>query len=405
MKTVLVLAWRNIWRNKSRSLALMLSVMLGMAAGLTLLGLMTGFIQQRFDNLIQNKVSHIQIHHKNYLLELDSKLTISQTNELNEFLDSLPVVTGHASRTLSFGMLASSHNSMGVKIMGISPNEERNITRFHDKLVEGEYLSSTVKNPVFISRKTAKKLKAKIGSKVVLTFQSSENDIISAAFRINGLYQTANTDFDENHVMVRREDLQQFVFASPEVNEIAILLTDETKAKETAKLIKDQFPDLDVKSWESLSPELRILLEQGGFMLYIFIIIILIGLAFGILNTMLMAVFERMQELGMLMAIGMNKQKIALMILMETIYLSIIGGIIGLFAGKLLVDGFEKRGLDLSRFADALAEFGYEAVVYPKVTWQDMQTILLLVFATSLLAAILPTLRAIYLNPVEAIRK
>src|SRR5690606_35120449 len=118
------------------------------------------------------------------------------------------------------------------------------------------------------------------------------------------------------------------------------------------------------------------------------IIIILLGLAFGILNTMLMAVFERMQELGMLMAIGMNKTRIASMIILETAYLTLIGGGLGTVLGLLIVQYFENEGLDLSSFADALAQFGYEAAVFPTVTQQDIIVVLILVIITSVSAAI-----------------
>lgn len=405
MKLILILAWRNIWRNKGRSLALMLSVLFGMACGLMLLGLYAGFINQRFESLILNQVSHIQIHADNYIREQESSLTIENETTLFQFLDTLPQITGYAARTLSFGMLASGHNAIGVKIMGINPQEEVKITKFHDNLVEGDYLSDEVKNPIYISAKAAKKLKVKLGGRVVLTFQRIDNEITAAAFRINGIYKSSNAEFDNSHVMVKRDDLQELLADKPVIHEVAILLKDEKLANPTADYITRNFSHLDTRSWEAISPELRILLEQGSIILYIFIIIILLGLAFGILNTMLMAVFERMQELGMLMAIGMNKTKIAWMIILETVYLTLIGGILGIIMGLLIVRYFEKDGLDLSNLADALAQFGYEAFVFPTVTQQDVIVVLILVILTSFFAAIIPTIRAIYLIPAEAIRK
>lgn len=405
MKMILTLAWRNIWRNKGRSLALMLSVLFGMACGLMLLGLYAGFINQRFESMILNQVSHVQIHAENYIREQESSITIANENPLLQFLDTLPQMKGYATRALSFGMLASGHNSIGVKIMGINPEEEVNITRFHDNLVEGKFLSDDVKYPIYISSKAAKKLKVKLGGRVVLTFQRIDNEITAAAFRVDGIYKSSNAEFDNSHVMVKREDLQELLADEPIIHEVAILLNNHDLANPSAAYIGQNFPDLDTRSWEDISPELRILVEQGSVILYIFIIIILLGLAFGILNTMLMAVFERMQELGMLMAIGMNKTRIASMIILETAYLTLIGGGLGTVLGLLIVQYFENEGLDLSSFADALAQFGYEAAVFPTVTQQDIIVVLILVIITSVSAAIIPTLRAIHLNPAEAIRK
>ncbi|MFD2200786.1 ABC transporter permease [Shivajiella indica] len=405
MKTLLLLSWKNVWRNKTRSLALMLAITLGIAAGLIMFGLMEGMIMQRFEGLVQNQLAHIQIHQNKYLSEQENSLIIQDLTLIKPSLDTISTLKGYAFRTISHGMIASGYYSSGVKILGLDKKEESRISRFPENITDGTYLADSIKNPVVISQRLAKKLRVKIGGRLVLTFQDLEGNITSAAFRVSGLFRTSNSNFDDVNVMVKREDLQQLLGNKDAFHQVAILITDHTKAAEVAKELDLKLPNSEVRSWETLSPELRILVEQGGFIMYIFMIIILLGLAFGILNTMLMAVFERIQELGMLMALGMQKAKIAAMIMMETLFIAIIGGIIGICLGILLIKAFETKGLDFSRFADALAEFGYEAVTYPKLATEDIIITLLLVFATSILSAIIPALRAVQLNPAEAIRK
>jgi putative ABC transport system permease protein len=169
-------------------------------------------------------------------------------------------------------------------------------------------------------------------------------------------------------------------------------LVDNLKASHTNTLIRP---------WYEISPQLLYMNEVSAQMVYIFIIIILIGLAFGILNTMQMAVFERIRELAMLKAIGMNKGKIFSMIMLETIFLSMCGGVTGIIMGMATVNILNDRGLDFSAFADALATFGMEAVIYPALDAGSYPVLMLMVFVIAVLAAIYPAIKAINTNPAD----
>lgn len=405
MKTIFALSWKNIWRNKARSLALMMAIVLGIAAGLIMFGLVAGMVMQRFDGLVENHLSHIQIHHKDYLSEQENNLILPFPEKIRTVLDSISTIQGTAFRTISFGMIASGYNSSGVKILGINKNEEATVSRFPQNIIDGVYLDEGMRYPLVLSERTAKKLRVKLGGRIVLTFQNLEGDITSAAFRISGLFRTSDSNFDDAHVHVLQNDLQELLGDPEAFHQVAILIHDYKKAEDLAIALGKALPELEVRSWAGLAPELRILVEQGGFIMYIFMIIILLGLSFGILNTMLMAVFERMQELGMLMAIGMTKYKVASMIILETVYIAIIGGVIGVFLGIGINNLFVEDGLDLSRFASALAEFGYDSIIYPILESKDIYITIGLVFITAIIAAVIPAVRAVQLNPSEAIRK
>lgn len=399
------LAWKNIWRNRSRSMALLMAIGLGVAAGLILMGLVKGMLIQRFDSLIENQFSHIQIHAPEFLTEQESALTLPAVEKWREGVESVPQLQAYAFRTLTQAMLASGYTAQGVQVIGINPDSEKQMNRFYENLTEGQYLPEDIRNPIMISERMARKLRVQLGGRLVLTFQNLSGDITSAAFRVAGVFRTSNAGYDDMHVMVRAEDMQSLLSDVPVWHQMAILLHDHQDANEVAKMLQEKYPHLDIRSWSQLSPELTILMEQGNFFSYIFMVIILLGLAFGILNTMLMAVFERMQELGMLMAIGMNKTKIALMIILETIYISFVGGLVGLGIGLGFMGMFGEKGLDLQGLSDALAEFGYDSVIYPQIALAEIITVLILVFLTALASSIGPALRAIRLNPAEAVRK
>ncbi|MGY6741416.1 MAG: ABC transporter permease [Cecembia sp.] len=405
MRTLLLLSWKNIWRNKGRSLALMMAIILGIAAGLLMFGLVAGLVMQRFNGLVENHLSHIQIHHKDYLREQENKMILPNPEQIRQGLEGLPNIKGYAFRTLSFGMLASGYNSSGVKITGINKAEEEGISKFKDNIIDGEYLDESLRNPLLISQRNARKLRVQLGGRVVLTFQNLEGDLTSAAFRVSGIFRTSDSNFDDLNVYVNQADLQELLGENEAYHQVAILLDSRDEAENIAGLLSEKLPEVDIRSWSALSPELRILVEQGGFIMYIFMIIILLGLSFGILNTMLMAVFERVQELGMLMAIGMTKVKVAAMIVLETTFIALIGGVIGVILGLGIHSLFAEEGLDLSGFADALAEFGYDAIIYPLLEAKDVGITIIMVFITAVLAAVIPAIRAVQLNPAEAVRK
>jgi len=168
--------------------------------------------------------------------------------------------------------------------------------------------------------------------------------------------------------------------------------------------LKSEYPNFQTLTWTELMPDMKMMNESMEFMIYIFVIIILLALGFGIVNTMLMVILERVKELGMLMAIGMNKLRVFTMIVLETIFLSLVGGIVGiaLAVGLTIITG--KTGLDLSLWAEGLSSQGFDTMVYPTIGIDSVIIVTILVIITGILSAIYPARKAIKLNPAEAIR-
>jgi ABC-type lipoprotein release transport system permease subunit len=404
MSIIFSISWKNIWRNKLRSFALLMAIFLGVSCGLIMAGLASGMVNQRFKSLIEKQISHIQIHSPGFMQERESALYLQDENFLRKSIDTISTLQAYTFRTLSNGMLASGHNTTGVNIIGVNTKEEKIITGFEQNILEGSFFESDRTNTIIISQKTARKLQVKIGGRLVLSFQDLNGDITSGAFRVEGIFRTSNSGYDETHVFVESSDLQSLL-GHTVYHQVAILLDNYEDAPYMATKLSGELGEYDIQSWSGLSPELRILLEQGNFSVFIFMIIILIGLAFGILNTMLMAVFERTRELGMLLSVGMTKGRVFSMIVLETVFLSLIGGMGGIGCGWILISVFEQKGINLSGFSDALAEFGYEAIIYPEISSVALVGITALVLLTAVLASLFPAFKALSLNPAEAVRK
>lgn len=188
-------------------------------------------------------------------------------------------------------------------------------------------------------------------------------------------------------------------------HEMAILLNDGNDQNAMKVELKNKFPGLFVQDWMDLSPELDLMINSFNLYMYIFIGIILLALCFGIINTMLMAVLERVREFGMLMAIGMNKPRLFFMILLETVLLSLAGSPIGFFFSYLSINYFGVHGIDLSMFSEGLSSYGYSTLIHPELSVSYYFQIYAMTFIAALLASLIPAFKALRLKPIEAIRK
>lgn len=405
------IAWKNIWRNKPRSLIIILSISLGLLGGIFYLAFANGMAQQQINSAITTFISNIQIHNPKYLVNNEITYTIINPEAKLKTIREMDEVKAVTARLVSQAMASSAITGTGISIDGIDPKEEVTVSDINTKVIEGNFFETKLKNPVYIGKKLADKLKIKIHSKLVITIQNVSGDISYGAFRVVGIYKTENSDFDRFNVYVQKKDLADLIgMDESKVNEIAILLKDNDQTESIRDELREKFSEevkagtLTVRSWDEINPILRMLNEMTIQFSMFFVIIILFALSFGIINTMLMAIMERVREIGMLMAIGMNKTKIFLMILLETIFLSVTGGILGLLLSFITIKITGNIGIDLSFVGEGLNALGYSAFVYPELDNEYYLLIVILVIVTALFASVLPARKALKFNPAEAVR-
>jgi putative ABC transport system permease protein len=404
MKKLIQIAWRNIFRNKLRSFAIMCSVLLGLLAGIFASALVKGMMDSRFDNFIEKEISHIQVHHPKYIGRKEIVHYLEDYPKISQQLMTIEGIQSVSPRTKIQGMIASATFNGGVQLNGIAPLKEHHTTGFADNMVEGSFLEQAG-NSIVIGKYLADKMKVGLGSRVVLSFQDKENNLISAAFTVGGVFTSYYKRFDESQVFVNIDYLNKHLGIEGGFHEIAVLAKHQNHVESIKSEVKEILPFASVRSWDEISPELLFWVETGSTFSFIFITVILIGLAFGLLNTMLMSIFERTRELGMLMAIGMNKTKVFWLIVLETAMLSLIGAILGIISATILVSFFSKRGINLNSFSDVMHEIGFETMIYPQLDYPFLYTLPFLVVATALIAAVYPALKALRLSPAEAVRK
>ncbi len=405
MNMLLDISWRNIWRNPKRSLVMVAAITAGLWGGVSAASLVFGLLEQRFQTSIEQHISHLQIHHPDYLTDQIAEHRIQEWEKIYAYLEADPETAAFSMRTKLHGMLSSAHHTSGVNVMGVDPVYEAQTTRLNENITEGSFFGDEMRNPVLVGQELAEKSKLQVGSRLVLTFQDTEGDLVSAAFRVAGIFQTANKQFDGSHLYALRSDLGQYIDSDEVINEVALLTDNTDLIHSVRQRYAEAFPGLAVRSWQEIAPELYYMQGMANIMMMIILAIILAALAFGLVNTMLMAVFERTRELGVLMAIGMNKKRVFSMILFETSILSLMGAAGGILASLLTIGVFGRKGIDLAVFGgDSLSEFGFPSFVYPTIAPSFFLILILMVVATAVITSVYPALKAIRLLPAEAVK-
>lgn len=402
---LLLIAWRNLWRHRTRSIALIASVALGVWAGAFIVSLYYGMGNERVRIAIEQEVSHVQIHHPAFRDDYDVAFNFD-LDSVETAVRATPGLKAYSLRTNVQGMLANAAGSNGVQINGVDPATEDATRGLKVFVKNGTYFVDGKKNQVLVGKKLADKMKLAPGGKIVLTFQDQMQSITSGAFRIAGIYESANAPLDERNVYVRRADLEALLGTPGRGTEAAILLTGESELPAALDALRRKLPGLEVDDWRSISPETALVMSSLDISSIIIISIILLALAFGIINAMLMAVLERTREIGMLMAVGMTRLQLFGMVVLETLLLTLAGCPIGFAFAWLLNAWLSKTGIDLSGIAGNLMKgFGYGAVIYPDLPADKVWLILQIVFITALLASVFPAWKALSLRPAEAIRR
>lgn len=389
-----------------RSLIIMLSVAIGLFAGIAVLALYKGIMSSRIKTVIYAETGHIQVHNPEFKKDEEPQFVIRHAETLVDELQKDRSVKYFATRTIIQGMLATTTGSAGVQINGISTTIENQVSGLAKKIIEGKGFDPAKKNQVLIGKKLADKMKLKNGGKLVLTFTDVDANMISSAFRVAAIYQSDNSALDERNVYVQQAELNQMLNLGSAFHEISIILQNDALTAGMLQQLQRKYPDQLIESWKDISPETDLMINTVDTTSYIIIAIILFALAFGIVNTMLMAILERAREIGVMMALGMNRMRLFMLVFLETVFLTVIGTPVGLVIGWLLTGYYNRNGLNWpSAGKEMMSSFGFSSIIYPEFPAEKLTAIVGIVLFTALASCIYPAVKALQLKPIEALRK
>ena len=402
---LLKLAWKNVWRNRLRSGIMVAAMVFGLLGVILMVGFVKAWADNMLENAIKYQTAHLQVHNPDFLVNEELGAWLPAADAVAAEIRAIPGVKGVTVRHVVDGMLASAASTRGVRINGIIAADEAVVTYLAGSLVEGGMLPEKGRNPILVSRRSADKLNLRLKSKVVLTFSDLKGEVAGAAFRVCGIFKTPSTGFDEGNVFVRRTDLIGYT-GLDQSHEIAIRLEDgdaiDTFKQQVTAVVAERGV---VQDWGEIQPVLAAMQGTMAIANAIIIGVFVTALGFGIINIMLMSVFERTREFAMLMAVGMTGGKVLQLVVMESLMLGGVGSALGLTASILMIAITGTIGLPFGRMAEGLGAFGLDAVLYPEVTVTTYLGTFAVLLVTSVLAALYPARQILKKRLSEALQE
>lgn len=384
------------------------AMVFGLMGVVAMIGFMNGLVDSMIKNAITWQTSHLQIHQSEYLINPEIKEIIPNSDVIAATLANQLDVKAVSERFLADGMIASARSTRGIRINGINIEQEGRITPLARHIQQGEWLNEEGKNPLLVSQKTAQRLKLRIGSKVILTLSDIKGDVSGAAFRVRGIFKTPSTTFDDRNVYVRKADLEK-IAGLVGAHEISILLKsndenvlEQTRAFTQSLLSQSIGDQLVVRKWLEIQPLLSTMMSSMNISNQVMLVVFVLALTLGIINIMLMSVFERTREFGVLMAVGMQQHKIRSLIILETLFLGLSGCALGLLGSAVMLKILSITGLSLSGLADGLGAYGVDTLLFPRVSFSEYRMIIVAIFVASLFAALYPARQILKHRPVDA---
>lgn len=404
------LAFRNLRRNLRRSLLTIAAIALGTALALFSIGLGDGGHQQMIQNGVRIGQGHLTIQMKGFLESPSSSLFIHEPGPFMTALAESPYVANAYPRIRGEGILATAAGAEGVAFQGIDPVLPGEAGIFRDSLAEGEFLTDDSSASIVLGAKLADRLKLSLGRKVVLTTQDAAGEITSTLVRVKGIFRTGSSTIDDSICLVPISYLQNALAMGKGVTSIAIYIKNPFKQQEAQTDINRRLPPgpEHLYPWQDLQPDLRdyvVIDDAFGYMTYAIVLLIV---AIGVLNTILMSVMERRREIGILTAVGMGSGEVMQMILVETVFITLMGIFTGVLIGLGVNWYFSTYGLDLSSMSTQ--EWSLAGTVLDPVLKSHLRPyrafgLCVAVFLLTVTMGIYPAWKASRILPVEAMEK
>jgi ABC-type lipoprotein release transport system permease subunit len=403
MKTLFKIAWRNCWRNVLRSGIVIGAIILGMWSSLFILGMMGGFLNQRVDKMVNLQLGDIQIHAPTFDNDQDITNQVIDKARVIASLEKERGVASYSPRSVIDAFARSPHGQRGVRLIGVDADLEKQTLGLEKRLESGTFLDSDLSYPILVGKKMAEKLQLRLKSKLQVSFTSLDGNQLSKNFKVCGIFNAGDDSYDGFTVFVPNDRLEKLIGENL-VHEIIIKVNDTEQTDMISEKLGEINKENLVESWSERFPQIAYSLDIADTVSLVLMSIIVLALLFGIVNTLIMSILERKQELGVLMAIGMVKGRVRIMIIMESLIYGLIGAPIGVGLGYLTVQYFTEVGIDLSSVGTGMQAFGYDPVLYFNMEPKYYLIFALFIVFATLFAGVYPSRLATKLNPVDAIR-
>jgi len=400
------LAARNVYRNSRRSVVTIAAMAFACAMMIVFSALMEGVIAGSERNVVAMNTGDIQIHQQDYRDDPDIYKMITSSAELSNAIRQIGFVASE--RLFAFGLMASDNSSSGVQLRGVDLSYESTVTEIHQHIMQGTWLEQTDPHGVVIGKKLARLLDVSLGDELIFVGQTADGYMANDSFNVRGILKSVAAGIDNSAVLMSNSMLRELI-SLPEqgAHQIVIMRVDKKQAlSQASELIKSLVgQDLEVMNWRQLMPVISRFLETAHVQTLIMLLFTYIAVASIVLNAMLMSVFERIHEFGIMKAIGVRPLQIVSLVYAETIIQTLLASIVGLFLGTALAWYLQLYGLDMTSLADGMSFAGValDPIWYAELSINSVLTPIAFLFVMSAIAVIYPATKVARLSPLEAI--
>ncbi|MDP2236284.1 MAG: FtsX-like permease family protein [Bacteroidales bacterium] len=406
---ILKLAIINLMRNKKRSFFVIASIIVGITGGLFGISLATGYVNQLVSSVIRYETADVLIHENHFFDYMEPSAYILNSDQLIKNIVSEKGIKAATARIKINGFIRSALTTANVEIIGVDPKKELLVFPINEAIPagKGNYFADFTRTPIVIGSILADQLGANINSRLVISGQTINGDFFSSAFWVCGIYSIDNKHFEKKSVFIPIDELAILSgLKVDEVHEIAISLEKNYQSSDQiVSELESAYPNLKISSWSEIRPEIEVTKSYINLTQNILITIILFAISLGIINIMLLVVYERKKEFGMLRALGMNKVRIFQMILSEIIILLLLALFISTLINYSVLSFFDQHGVPVWTVEDVnTLGLGTVERIYPVLRWQQFSFVTGLIVVISFLSSIIPTLRILKIRPTEAMK-
>ena len=397
--------WRNLWRNTRRTCITLAAVCLSTAILMASYGLMDGLMQHAVSNATNLVVGEVQVHAQGYRADHSIYKALNEPDLILQAAKQKNVAA--APRRYGYGLVAVGTKSAGARFWGVEPASERTTFDLAQHLQEGRFLSETTQRGVVLGQKLARSLQAQIGSEIVVVVQAADGSLGNDLYTVTGILKAAGDSIDRNAALIHAADFVELFVSGDRIHEVAFNSRGMVSPEGLTALLSIAAPEEEIKSWRQLMPEVSDMVNLFDAFIWIFGLIFLLAAGMGVMNTMLMATYERIREFGILKALGATPWGIIRDVAAEALMLAALGTILGTILGLAGSYYLQEVGLDLSIFAGTYSVGGvafdpiWKATISPKMVF--IPVVLMLIIG--LLASLYPAALAARLDPVKAIHR
>ena len=403
VKVMSIMAWRNLWRNYRRTLIMLLAIAVGVWAMIFMTSLLRGMVDDMVRQGINTLPGHVQIHAAAYRDDPSVTHGLPAPDKILLNILNSGQVKAWTSRIKVPAMISSEYDNRGITLLGVDPEGELALGFKAADIVEGRFLKGSDDSGIVIGRKLLQRLETRLGKRVVVMSQNPANAIADRGFRIVGVFKAELESREETVIYAGLDVIREMLGVGTEVSEIAVLGQNYREPEALTSNVRSAVAaDHEVLSWLELDPYLATMMRvMNGFVL-VWMVVIFLALSFGLVNTLMMAVFERVREIGLMRALGMRPSAIVYQILVESLMLLVLG----LLLGNLLAIGTIiplKDGIDISAVSQGMEMMGASSMLYPVLLWPDLVLANSVVIVLGIITSLLPAWRAAQYRPVEAL--